>query len=1246
MYFKKVISSLFGLLFMISLLSGTMNGQQINPSSQILWPLVTGNGAPTASCTSSNYGQPYTDTTNNIQYTCRSTGWQSDLSTAGGTVNGSVNVSAGMIVGATLSTNKFTLNPLATMPAPWTMDVTTPATALSSLGGCGTAGCTFSGAVNMNAPLLVGATLSTNKFYLNPLSPMPATWTMDVTTPATALSSLGGCPTIGCTFSGSVGIPALTLTNPLSAANGGTGVASPTGYAYGNGASTFTFSTTIPYTALSGTPTIPTSADWPNPGTCSSGQFVTTLANGAAPVCATPAGGGNVSGTGTSVSGHFAVFSNTSSTAINDTGYSPSSFDIAGAAAARAGTGACILGQYEITDGTGAPTCATVQYSQLSGTSAITQGATGINANLVPDSSLQFGWSYWSETSGFYTIIPIGETGTNGFQISSGATGQNTDAISQQFHLIAGQEYTFSAYIDNTNASAGGAVWEIYDPTVTTSYASLSMAFGTKGRSNSTFTMPTPSGYSAGQAVPVVLIFDSAGATFTGSLYGAAPMIQAGALETAYVPNVMSNLTTTFSAQNISASSLNLSTPLSITNGGTGATNQSSAFNNIVAPGGTITGTLNLNTPLSSANGGTGVSSPTGYAYGNGASNFTFSTTIPYAALSGTPTIPTSADWPNAGTCTAGEYIAGLTNGTTPSCAVVQYSQLGGTVPTWNQNTTGTAANITATSNSTLTTLSALSLPYSQVTGAPASGVSSVFGRTGAVVAATGDYSVGQVTGAAPLASPTFTGTVSTGNVNIGNNNIKFGFAGITPITGLNTGNYPLFLSNGGDGGNNTFFPFLYENYQDFLMGFVNYGATAYGGVNASSFNNVLEVTGGGAVYTGAPQNTPISDGGNPDITIRNTLDDGAGNASFAGAVSATGLGIGNLTVNGYGQTTIATSVGAPLLTVYEIGSTFGSGSAAISIATDNPTGTDNYYLMGLLAGTPVFNVRADGLVSGSGFVGGGSGLTSLPSNTALYPTLNQNTTGNANTATQLASPPTTCGAGAAAGGILANGDATGCFTPTSTPAGQMHVAAYSSSTTFTIPTGTTTSTVFKVTLVAGGGAGGGGAAGVSGAGGGAGGTCVQYFSGWTPGNTIAVSVGNGGTGSAGATGNGGTITEVASGTQTITPAVANGGNGGYSGTTYNGEGGQGGTYSTTGCNVALSSNGGDGATGASNSTSAGASGGASSRGGGGFGGYGGANNNGNNGEAPGSGGGGGSSNTATAGGSGANGIAIIEWIQ
>lgn len=79
--------------------------------------------------------------------------------------------------------------------------------------------------------------------------------------------------------------------------------------------------------------------------------------------------------------------------------------------------------------------------------------------------------------------------------------------------------------------------------------------------------------------------------------------------------------------------------------------------------------------------------------------------------------------------------VGSLTSGSIP------YSLLSGTVPTWNQNTTGTAANITATSNSTLTTLSALSLPYSQITGTPSlSGYIPYTGATGNVTL--GSYSI------------------------------------------------------------------------------------------------------------------------------------------------------------------------------------------------------------------------------------------------------------------------------------------------------------------------------------------------------------------------------------------------------------------------------------------------------------------------------------------------------------------------
>jgi len=47
---------------------------------------------------------------------------------------------------------------------------------------------------------------------------------------------------------------------PLTVANGGTGTTTLTGYVYGNGTSAFTASATIPYSVLTGTPTLGTMA--------------------------------------------------------------------------------------------------------------------------------------------------------------------------------------------------------------------------------------------------------------------------------------------------------------------------------------------------------------------------------------------------------------------------------------------------------------------------------------------------------------------------------------------------------------------------------------------------------------------------------------------------------------------------------------------------------------------------------------------------------------------------------------------------------------------------------------------------------------------------------------------------------------------------------------------------------------------------------------------------------------------------
>ena len=97
---------------------------------------------------------------------------------------------------------------------------------------------------------------------------------------------------------------------------------------------------------------------------------------------------------------------------------------------------------------------------------------------------------------------------------------------------------------------------------------------------------------------------------------------------------------------------------------------------------------------------------------------------------------------------------------------------------------------------------------------------------------------------------------------------------------------------------------------------------------------------------------------------------------------------------------------------------------------------------------------------------------------------------------------------------------------------------AFTSSGTFTIPSGVT---ALKVTVVGGGGNGGGvsGSAPAGGGGGSAGSTAIKYFTGLTSGNTLAVTVG----------GVGGT-SSVASGTQTITTVSAGGSGGAVSGST------------------------------------------------------------------------------------------------
>jgi len=152
--------------------------------------------------------------------------------------------------------------------------------------------------------------------------------------------------------------------------------------------------------------------------------------------------------------------------------------------------------------------------------------------------------------------------------------------------------------------------------------------------------------------------------------------------------------------------------------------------------------------------------SPNGNIYVNQSNAFVQSSAIVGAvaiANGGTgQTTAAAAITALAGTQTSGYYLR--SNGTNTLLAAIQAAD----VPTLNQNTTGTAANITATSNSSLTTLSSLSLPGSQVTGNISGNAANV---TGTVAIANGG--TGQTTASAAfnaLSPITTTGDLIIGN--------------------------------------------------------------------------------------------------------------------------------------------------------------------------------------------------------------------------------------------------------------------------------------------------------------------------------------------------------------------------------------------------------------------------------------------------------------------------------------------------
>jgi hypothetical protein len=201
---------------------------------------------------------------------------------------------------------------------------------------------------------------------------------------------------------------------------------------------------------------------------------------------------------------------------------------------------------------------------------------------------------------------------------------------------------------------------------------------------------------------------------------------------------------------------------------GTSGTDLSSTVAN-----GTTTPVITLNVPTASAS-NRGVLSSADWTTFNNKGNGTVTSvtgTSPVNSSGGaTPAISLASgygDTLNPYASKTANYVLASPDGSSgvPTFRAIVASD----IPTLNQNTTGTAANITATSNSTLTTLSALSLPYSQLSGTVPTWNQNTTGTASNVTGTVAIANGGSGTTTAQGAINAFAGAVTSGSYLRGN---------------------------------------------------------------------------------------------------------------------------------------------------------------------------------------------------------------------------------------------------------------------------------------------------------------------------------------------------------------------------------------------------------------------------------------------------------------------------------------------
>ena len=209
-------------------------------------------------------------------------------------------------------------------------------------------------------------------------------------------------------------------------------------------------------------------------------------------------------------------------------------------------------------------------------------------------------------------------------------------------------------------------------------------------------------------------------------------------------------------------------------------------------------------------------------------------------------------------------------------------------IPTLNQNTTGTAANITATSNSTLTTLSSLSLPGSQVIGNIAGNAANITATSNSTLTT--------------LSNLVSIGTITTG---IWNGTVTAGYSFITSGTtyttpsGITSATLFKFILIGGGGGS----PGVTTT-----NGRGTGGGSGGGGmlfITGLSPSTAYTIAIGAAGTAGASSGTAGGSGGSTTLTIGATTYTAAGGGGGQAGVSTVGGdpgGAANCTINVAGQ--------------------------------------------------------------------------------------------------------------------------------------------------------------------------------------------------------------------------------------------------------------------------------------------------------------------------------------------------------